>query len=102
MRRIQRGRATGHIRSSPLRFATAMASVRLKTFSFRNTDWTGLFTVTSVMVRSALINLLGLPAVSNRKTSSSLKVALNVFAFACLIVFVRDSWATRETLKAAE
>src|SRR5205809_1962757 len=41
--------------SNPRRFATAMASVRLKTFSFLNNDCTWLLTVTSVMARSAPI-----------------------------------------------
>ena len=33
-----------HNRSNPLRLATAIASVRLRTFSFLNRDWTWLLT----------------------------------------------------------
>src|SRR5260370_14861022 len=60
-----------HNRSNPRRFATAIASVRLRTFSFLNRDWTWLLTVTSVIARPAPISLLGLPSASSRKTSTS-------------------------------
>ena len=60
-----------YICKSPRRFATAMASVRLSTFSFRKSDWTWLFTVPSEIARLAPMSLFVFPAATSCNTFDS-------------------------------